>query len=134
MKLVVADASAIAEYLFQTRRGIQLTPLLEAAEHDLHVPSLCDVEVSAVVRRALLQHRLDQGRAVEVLADYQALPLSRHGHLALMPLILGLRANFTAYDATYVALAERLEASFVTADGRLARAIAAHLNVPILAS
>ena len=51
-----------------------------------------------------------------------------------MPRILGLRANFTAYDATYVALAERLEASFVTADGRLARAIAAHLDVPILAS
>jgi predicted nucleic acid-binding protein len=33
-----------------------------------------------------------------------------------------LRANFTAYDATYVALAEALACDLVTADARLARA------------
>ena len=33
-----------------------------------------------------------------------------------------LRENLSAYDATYVALAEALESPLVTADGRLARA------------
>jgi predicted nucleic acid-binding protein len=37
--------------------------------------------------------------------------------------ILDLRPNFSAYDATYVALAERLAAGLLTADERLARAV-----------
>jgi predicted nucleic acid-binding protein len=41
------------------------------------------------------------------------------GHL---PRIWQLRDNLTAYDATYVALAEALSCELVTADARLARA------------
>ena len=33
------------------------------------------------------------------------LPLTRHGHRSVLGRILELRANFSAYDATYVALA-----------------------------
>ena len=35
---------------------------------------------------------------------------------------LGLRANLTAYDPVYVALAERLDAVLLTGDGPLSRA------------
>jgi predicted nucleic acid-binding protein len=44
------------------------------------------------------------------LQHYLLLPLTRHGHQALLPRVLELRANFSAYDACYVALAERLRA------------------------
>lgn len=37
--------------------------------------------------------------------------------------------NFSAYDATYVALAERLDASLVTADRKLSRAVTRHTVV-----
>lgn len=46
-----------------------------------------------------------------------------------------LRENFSAYDATYVALAEVVaeeRASLLTADARLARAVNNHTSVPVL--
>ena len=50
------------------------------------------------------------------------LDLERYPHELLLPRIWGLRQNFTAYDAAYVALAEILEATLVAADRRLAAA------------
>jgi predicted nucleic acid-binding protein len=130
VNLVVADASAIAEYVLQTSRGMELRTLIESSDQDLHVPALCDVEVAAVLRGALLRHRMEERRVREALDDYAALPLTRHGHLALLPRALALRSNFSAYDAIYVALAERLGASLLTADRSLARAVTTHLAIP----
>jgi predicted nucleic acid-binding protein len=46
--------------------------------------------------------------------------------------MLELRENFTAYDAAYAALAERLGASLLTTDAPLAHAVTSHLGVPVL--
>ncbi|RED36140.1 hypothetical protein BJ123_10873 [Rhodopseudomonas thermotolerans] len=56
------------------------------------------------------------------LADLADFPLQRHPHEFLLPRIWQLRNNLTAYDATYVALAEVLEAPLLTRDKRLAGA------------
>jgi predicted nucleic acid-binding protein len=70
-------------------------------------------------------------RAVELIEDYLALPLTRHGHEALVLRIFELRDNFTPYDASYAALAEALGAELLTADRRLAHAAAAYLDVVV---
>jgi predicted nucleic acid-binding protein len=132
MRRVVVDASAIAEYLFRTPRGLDLRPTLESPGQELHVPTLCDVELTAVLRRGLLRRVLDDVRATEVIADYQDLPLTRHGHSALLHRVLELRDNFSVYDGVYVALAERLNATLVTADQALARAIASHVDIEVI--
>jgi len=52
-----------------------------------------------------------------------------------VPRIWQLRENFSAYDASYVALAEGLAdepVPLLTADGRLARAVTDHVDVPVL--
>ena len=72
----------------------------------LHVPALCDIEVAAVVRRALLARRVREDRAAEAVADYLDLPITRHGHAGFIARVLQLRQNFSAYDGVYVALAE----------------------------
>lgn len=59
----------------------------------------------------------------QALTDYLDLPLIRHSHLPLLERILQLKENFTAYNATYVSLAEMLQAPLVTADDSLARAV-----------
>lgn len=102
---------------------------MRAGETDLHVPALCDVEVAAGLRRAVLQRALSAQRAMLALEDYRDLPLTRHGHLALLPRVLQLRANLSAYDAIYVALGEQLGAALLTADARLRRAAGARLPV-----
>jgi predicted nucleic acid-binding protein len=46
--------------------------------------------------------------------------------------MLELRSNFSAYDATYVALAERLKGELLTADAGLARAVRTQLPPGLL--
>ena len=102
--------------------------------NDLHVPALCDVELGAGLRRALLTRALSSERAGQAVVDYLDLPLSHHGHQALLGRILELRNNFSAYDATYVALAEALGASLLTTDGRLSNAVAAHTAIETISA
>jgi len=99
---------------------------------DLHAPALCDVELAAALARFLRAGLLSPERAAEALRDYLDLPLARHGHEALLARIVSLGRNLSVYDATYVALAERLGAGLVTLDGQLARAVTAHSWIPVL--
>ena len=71
-------------------------------------------------------------RAADALEDYLDLPLIRHGHQALLGRILQLRSNFSAYDAAYVALAERLRSELLTADDALARAVRSQLRLRLV--
>ena len=130
MRTVVADASAMVEYLLRTEAAGAIAQVVTDPDTDVHVPALCDVEVAAAIRRALLQRRITIARAEEAVADYLDLPLIRHGHERLMAPILLRRANFSAYDAAYVTLAEALSATLLSADRRLLRAVARHTGIP----
>jgi len=120
------------EYLLQTEAADAIGSVVRLADVDLRVPALCDVEVAAGLRRALLRDLVSAERADEALVHYLLLPLTRHGHQGLLPRVLGLRSNFSAYDACYVALAELLDAELLTADERLARAVRTHTIVGVL--
>lgn len=129
MRTVVADASAIVEYLLGTDAAAAIGTIVEDPDTDVHVPALCDVEVAAAIRRALMQKRMSDERAREAVADYLDLPLIRHGHERLIAAMLRLRANFSAYDATYVTLAQALSADLLSADQRLLQATRRHTKV-----
>lgn len=125
--LVVADASVVVEYLLGSRLGGRAAATIEDPAVDLHAPALCDIEVASAMRGLLNAKKLALARAREAMEDYAALPVIRHGHLALLDRVLALRDNFSAYDAAYVALAERLAAHLLTSDEPLANAVRAHL-------
>jgi len=72
-------------------------------------------------------------RATQAVADLTVHPIERYPHLALVPRIWELRHNVTPYDAAYVALAEALDGTLVTADGRLARAVGPRCAIELLA-
>jgi predicted nucleic acid-binding protein len=100
-------------------------------DDDLHVPHLFEVEVMNVLRRYALSRGLSESRSAELLEDLTTLRITRYPHTSLIERIWELRHNLTAYDATYIALAETLEAPLVTTDARLARASGIRAEVEI---
>jgi len=131
---VLLDASAVVEYLLRTERAGRVEAIIQRSDVVLHIPALCDIEVASALRRALIHGRVSLGRVAEAIDDLRDLPLVRHGHQSLIERVLDLRNNFSAYDATYIALAERLGAALLTADGHLARAIQDHLTLVVIAA
>lgn len=118
MRLVL-DASVAVEYLLRTPLGIRLAERIE--QSTLAAPELLDAEVLAVLRREVLAGRLAARRAAEALADLRDWDLERVPHRPLLVDAWALRANVTAYDALYLAVAVRYDAPVLTADGPLSR-------------
>ncbi|MGH7587476.1 MAG: hypothetical protein ACRELU_02680 [Gemmatimonadota bacterium] len=75
---------------------------------------------------------MDEARAGLALEAWLDLPLSRHGHAALLARALALRENFTAYDAMYVALAELLGAELLSSNAGLVRAARRHTDLEVV--
>jgi predicted nucleic acid-binding protein len=117
--VIVVDASAMVEWLLQLPRADAVERELLDPEGGLHAPHLLDVEVAQVMRRLAASRTIAAGRGREALDDLASLDLVRHGHDVLLPAIWRLRANLSAYDAAYVALAEVLAAPLVTLDAAL---------------
>jgi predicted nucleic acid-binding protein len=88
----------------------------------VQVPHLVDIEVTSALRRAAAASTITATDGWSALDTWRRLAVTRHAATGLLNRVWELRANVTAYDATYVALAEALGCALVTADGRLARA------------
>ncbi len=115
--MIVVDASVLATALGDDGEDGDAARERLLGE-ELAAPEIIDLEVMSVWRRTLG----DERRAALALADLADLPLRRASHRALLPRCWELRHNLTPYDASYVALAEALQTTLLTADARLAHA------------
>lgn len=118
---MVLDASAAVELLLNTASGARLAARLADEAEVVHVPHLADLEIAQVLRRYALGGVLDEETAAAALRRWRDFDLERYPHEPLLDRIWQLRANVSAYDAVYVALAEALSDVLVTGDRRLAR-------------
>jgi hypothetical protein len=66
--------------------------------------------------------RTPLGYRLPAFDDLADLPLERYPHTLLLPRIWDYRDNLTAYDATYLALADALDCPVWTRDTRFANA------------
>lgn len=120
--MFVLDASTVVEIVLGTPIGAALERRCFTPWVALYAPDLLDIEVSNVLRRYAAAGLVQPHRVQEAFEDLLAFPLERFPHAPLMRRIWELRENLTAYDATYVALAEGLGAPLLTRDARLSRA------------
>ena len=129
---MVIDASALLEFLLQTRLGGRVEARVFRDRDELHTPHLADVEVVQALRRLVRMGEVSAVRASEAIADLTEFDLHRHGHQDLLGRAWRLRDNVTAYDAMYVALAEAIEAPLVTCDGPLGRALGHRASIEVI--
>lgn len=115
--MIVLDSSAMVEALVGAQPPEEL---FDALSGDLHVPHLIDVEVSSVLRGLELGRVLPARRTAQAREDYWSFTLLRHELEPLADRVWQLRHQFTSYDASYIALAEALDAPLVTCDRKLA--------------
>jgi predicted nucleic acid-binding protein len=130
--VIVVDASALIELLLRTPVGERVEARLFDRPSTLHAPELLDVEVLQVLRRYEARGEISAHRSATTLRLLDELPVRRHSHAPLVARIWTLRTNLTAYDASYVALAEALGAILVTCDGRMARAPGVRATVEVV--
>ncbi|MBS45688.1 MAG: VapC toxin family PIN domain ribonuclease [Nocardioides sp.] len=114
--MIVIDASVVVELLV----GGAEPGLL--GEDELAAPHLLDSEVAHVLRRLVARDLLTDEQGAVALNHFTELVVDRFPARPLLARVWELRHSLSAYDATYVALAEQLDAALLTSDTRLARA------------
>ncbi len=120
----VVDAGVIVELVANNLDPDRL------GDEELAVPHVIDSEVTNVLRRLVVQEILAEKQGTAALDGFSRLVLTRFPADWLLGRMWELRHNLSAYDATYVALAETIGATaLLTTDTRLANARG--INCPI---
>ncbi len=115
--MIAVDASAAVLGLLNdgpARRAL--------ASEQLHVPHLIDSEIANGLRRRVAAGDVRAAAGWAALDSWRHLGMVRYPIFPMLGRIWQLRDNLSAYDASYVALAELLDCALLTADRRLARA------------
>lgn len=121
------DAAVIVELVANNLDPARL------GDEEIAAPHLIDSEVTNVLRRLARQGSLTDDQATSALEGFMRLALVRFPADWLRPRIWALRHNLSAYDATYVALAEVIGATaLITSDARLASAPGIRCTVDLL--
>lgn len=126
--MIVVDASLVVDLL--TTSGTTALHQRLSAE-TLIAPEILPVEVASGLRGLNRGGLLSDGRLDQGASDLARLRMELYATLPLVPRMLDLRHNLSAYDAAYVALAEVTGAALLTLDRRLARAAAQHCTVEV---
>jgi predicted nucleic acid-binding protein len=125
--VIVVDASAVVAALLRDGRARQ-----RLAHETLNAPHLLDSEVTEVLRRLVRREDLGDDDAERALATWQQIGVSRYPTIGMITRIWELRHNVSAYDAAYIALAERLDCDLITADRRLSGAPGPGCTIEVL--
>lgn len=130
--MIVVDASVLANALADDQDDGNAARRELRAAGEVTAPDLVDVETVSVLRKRWLRRTLTDQRFSTAVAHLQRLDFERVPTLRLARRAFELRANVSAYDACYVALAELVGCQLITADRRLATATGPQCAIRVL--
>jgi predicted nucleic acid-binding protein len=137
LKSLVLDASVAIKWAMPLARepltdeSLRLFKRYADGEVDFIVPDVFWAEVGNVLWKGTRQRRWRQDEAEAVAADMQARDFKTVSSLVLLPeaLRIAFAHDRAVYDCLYVALAVQFKRDLITADERLANALAARFPV-----
>lgn len=137
MNRFVLDASVAIKWAMPSARepltdeSLQWLRRYIDAEVEFIVPDVFWAEVGYVLWKGTRQRRWQQDQAEAVAADMRARDFATVSSLVLLPEALRIAFAYdrSIYDSLYVALAVQSKTELITADERLANALAARLPV-----
>ncbi|MBC8114784.1 MAG: type II toxin-antitoxin system VapC family toxin [Candidatus Saccharimonas sp.] len=135
MSDLVVDSSVVFKWFVAEDDSDIAHSILEAWQQmklKCHAPDWMLAEVGNILWKRQRRAEITTVFASECLNDVDALPLVWADSRSLLPaaMTLAMTHGRTVYDSIYLALAIQLGCPFVTADDRLANAVAPHiLNV-----
>lgn len=117
MAVKVVDASALAALLFGEPEGPAVAAALQGAP--LTSPALMPFEMANICLKKVIRHPAERDRLLAgfALLDRMKIDTVEVEHEAV--LLLAERTGLTAYDASYLWLAQQLNAELVTLDRQL---------------
>ncbi len=124
---IVVDASLIVAAIVGDDRTPAATGLISewlGAGETLHAPTLLPYEVANALTRLVTANVFPADRIEEGWRSATAIPISYHALDVQGPDVVAMALRLrrqSAYDAAYLALADRLGAELWTLDGPLAR-------------
>ncbi len=137
MSLFVLDASVAAKWFLPAAgetladEALQLLCRYASGQLRFIVPDLFWAEFGNVLWKAVRLGRWTTGAAETAISELKERKITTVPSLPLLEAAFAIATTFdrTVYDSLYVALAVISKAQFITADERLARALAADLPV-----
>jgi predicted nucleic acid-binding protein len=127
--MVIVDASVVVGLISPapySEKAASRVRALKEAQEELYAPALIEYEVCTALRQAVIHRTLTEEAATAAIDLIQAVgvqtiaPASSLDELALA--WAARLQHSKAYDAQYLALAEQMGCSLLTADRQLARA------------
>jgi predicted nucleic acid-binding protein len=127
--MIVVDSSVVVSALAESTETGRVARARMGAASDIAAPQLLDLEVVSVLRRLAAAKVITRKHAEIAVADLGELDVDRWDHGGLVQRVWQLRNSLSAYDASYVALAEELGCTLLTGDAKLAKG-AEHAKSP----
>lgn len=122
---LVVDASVAVKWLVEEPGSVAAH---ELKGRDLAAPALLRVEVANVLRTLVVRGAANATEAAELFRLLQTAPMLIVDHddaLEMRAMNLALQLGHPVYDCLYLALAERMDRTLITADARFLRALRA---------
>lgn len=120
MNVMVVDASALAAIMFDEPEGQEIATRLDGVK--IFAPALLDFEIANVCLTKLRRYPDQRDRILQAFALRGGLSveIAEADHNGALP--LAEKFGLSGYDASYLWLADHLDAELVTLDRQLARA------------
>lgn len=131
--VIVIDASILANAIVDSSPIGQRTRDALTGQENICAPDCIDVETYSVFRKMWLRKLLSDIEFLQSIRILNDLPLQRYRSRNLLSRAYTHRHNIGGYDAAYVALAEELQCTFLTADVRLSTAPDLNCEVLVVA-